>query len=301
MNHRLARPSTVRTGVIALTALVAAAAPLTGSVAVADSSPAVPAAATAAVTANKLASLHARDASGVLWQYQGTGNRATPFAKPTRVGGGWNAYTSVTTINGTAADGSGDVVARDTSGVLWYYRASGRADQPFAPRVRVGAGWNAYTAIFGSGGYISDPAGSGDLLARDASGDLWLYRATGIVSAPFAPRVRVGWGWNAYTAITTFGNGVLARDASGVLWSYSRNVGGDPAKPLGYRVRVGAGWNAYTSITGIRSPLGTDAPGLVARDPQGRLWLYTTSWSMTTPNPDPTLIGSGWQMYTAMF
>lgn len=298
MSRRPLRRPAVRTGVIALAALAATAAPLASTVAVADSSPGI---AAADVAAAQLPSLHARDASGVLWQYHGTGNQAAPFAKPTRIGGGWNAYTSITTLNGTAADGSGDAVARDASGVLWYYRASGRTDQPFAPRVRVGAGWNVYTALFGIGGSITDPAGSGDLLARDAAGDLWLYRATGVPATPFAPRVRVGWNWDIYTAITTFGNGVLARDASGVLWSYSRNVGGNPLVPLGYRVRVGGGWNAYTSITGIRSPLGTHAPGLVARDTAGRLWLYITSWSMTTPNPNPTLIGGGWQAYTAMF
>ncbi|SEL36216.1 hypothetical protein SAMN05414137_1081, partial [Streptacidiphilus jiangxiensis] len=36
-----------------------------------------------------------RDASGVLWLYQGTGNPAAPFKSRVRVGGGWNTYNTL--------------------------------------------------------------------------------------------------------------------------------------------------------------------------------------------------------------
>ncbi|MFF0423286.1 hypothetical protein ACFYUJ_02585 [Streptomyces sp. NPDC004520] len=40
--------------------------------------------------------------------------------------------------------------------------------------------------------------GRADLLARDKTGVLWLYRGTGGAGAPFATRTRIGSGWNTY-------------------------------------------------------------------------------------------------------
>ncbi|MFH8577455.1 hypothetical protein [Streptomyces zaomyceticus] len=106
--------------------------------------PTVPAAATLAYTVT----LHARDRSGVLWRYEGTSDVRRPFAARKRVGGGWNAYTTVTPLRSTTAGGEGDLVARDRNGVLWYYRGTGDPGAPFAPRERVGGGWNTYDLLF---------------------------------------------------------------------------------------------------------------------------------------------------------
>ncbi len=38
-------------------------------------------------------------------------------------------------------------------------------------------------------------------MARDREGVLWFYAGTGDPSAPFAPPVRVGGGWNTYTML----------------------------------------------------------------------------------------------------
>ncbi|MEV6010499.1 hypothetical protein AB0M29_27240 [Streptomyces sp. NPDC051976] len=248
--------------------------------------------------------LHARDASGVLWSYEGTGDTAAPFKPRTRIGGGWNTYDQVTALSVTTAAGEGDVVARDRNGVLWYYGGTRDVAAPFKPRVRVGGGWNTYTEIFGAGAQLDERAGGGDLLARDKAGDLWFYQDTGNPAAPFAPRVKVGWGWNTYTEVTPFGNGVLARDSSGVLWSYGRADGKNPAAPLMPRVRVGGGWNAYTSLTGVRDAAGAQfysGPSLLARDRNGKLWLYKADMYGTGPQPHPTAIGGGWNTYTLMF
>ncbi|WP_322899750.1 FG-GAP-like repeat-containing protein, partial [Actinacidiphila rubida] len=61
------------------------------------------------------------------------------------------------------------------------------------------AGWNAYTLMAGTGDVTGD--GRADLVARDASGALWLYKGTGSASAPFAARTKVGAGWNTYNAL----------------------------------------------------------------------------------------------------
>ena len=119
------------------------------------------------------------------------------------------------------ADGRADLVARDSSGVLWIYPGNGSGG--FGARVGLGSGWNAMTAISASGDLTGD--GQLDLVARDSSGVLWIYPGNG--SGGFGARVRLGSGWNAMTAISASGDltgdgkaDLLARDSSGVLWSY---------------------------------------------------------------------------------
>ncbi|WP_141726103.1 flagellar hook assembly protein FlgD, partial [Actinacidiphila rubida] len=136
------------------------------------------------------AALFGRDTTGTLWQYAANGSASAPYAARQKVGGGWQGYSALTTLGGLRADGSGDVVARDSSGVLWYYQGAGTHNPPLKARVKVGSGWNAYDRLVG----VRDVTGDGraDLLARDASGVLWLYKGTGSVSAPFTARVKVG-------------------------------------------------------------------------------------------------------------
>ncbi|MFF1482871.1 FG-GAP repeat domain-containing protein [Streptomyces sp. NPDC058301] len=142
-------------------------------------------------------------------------------------------------------------LARDRGGVLWYYRGSGDGYTPFAPRTKVGGGWQVYSALVGAGDLTGD--GRPDLLARDRDGVLWLYRGTGDASSPLAPRSRVGGGWNTYTAIVSAGdltgNGtsdLIARDHAGGLWFYRGT--GNPSAPFQPRFAYGTGWNTYTTL-----------------------------------------------------
>ncbi|WP_042415804.1 PKD domain-containing protein [Streptacidiphilus anmyonensis] len=145
------------------------------------------------------ADLVARDASGVLWLYQGTGNSNALFKPRVRIGGGWNTYNTIVGVGDITNDAWSDLVARDASGVLWLYQGTGNPSAPFKPRVRIGGGWNTYNTIVGARDLNND--GLSDLVARDASGVLWLYQGTGNPSAPFKPRVRIGGGWNTYNTI----------------------------------------------------------------------------------------------------
>ncbi|MGW1881298.1 FG-GAP repeat domain-containing protein, partial [Streptomyces sp. NPDC001970] len=186
-----------------------------------------------------------RDAAGKLWQYPGTGNATAPFRTRSLIGSGWQAYNALTKLSPVSADRpAGDLIARDSSGILWYYRNVGGG--PFAPRVRVGSGWNIYNQLAGAGELTRD--GKADLIARDTTGTLWLYRGTGSTTAPFATRTKIGGGWNIYKqlagTIDLTGDGksdLVARDTTGTLWLY-RGTGSTTA-PFATRTKIGGGWN----------------------------------------------------------
>lgn len=141
------------------------------------------------VTADGKADLLARDTSGVLWLYRGTGTNTAPFAARTKVGGGWGVYNELTGAGDVTGDGRADVLARDASGVLWLYKGTGQAASPFTARTRVGGGWSAYRSMTSPGDLTDD--GRADLVVQDKSGVLWLYRATGSATTPYAARVKV--------------------------------------------------------------------------------------------------------------
>jgi serine protease len=87
------------------------------------------------------------------------------------------------------------------------------------------------------------------VLARDTTGNLWLYPGNGS-GGWLAPRI-VGNGWNVMTAIVGPGdfNGdgpvdVLARDTGGRFWLYPGSGTGGWLAPR----QIGVGWNGMTAI-----------------------------------------------------
>ncbi|OKI04766.1 hypothetical protein A6A06_08530 [Streptomyces sp. CB02923] len=132
--------------------------------------------------------LLARDRSGVLWFYAGTGDWRAPFATRKRIGGGWNAYDSVTAVGDVAGASAGDVVARDRDGVLWLYLGTG--DGKLGSRVKIGPGWGQYRQLVGVGD--SDTDGRADLLVSTPGGSSYVYHGTGNWRAPFASRQLTG-------------------------------------------------------------------------------------------------------------
>ncbi|MFI1715344.1 FG-GAP repeat domain-containing protein [Streptomyces litmocidini] len=125
--------------------------------------------------------LLATDASGVLWFYKGTGSSTTPFAPRVKVGGGWGIYNQITAVGNIAGGAAGDLVARDTAGVLWLYLGTGNGT--FASRVKVGGGWQAFSQLVGAGDVTGD--GRPDLIGYGAGGTS-VYRSTGSYTAPFS-------------------------------------------------------------------------------------------------------------------
>ncbi|REE61932.1 hypothetical protein BX257_4535 [Streptomyces sp. 3212.3] len=226
----------------------------------------------------------ARDASGALWRDDlfdwPSGSKVTT-AKRTRIGTGWQVYNQIVAAGNLAGTSTGDLVARDTSGVLWMYL--GKGDGTFATRVKVGTGWQTYKKITAGSDLTGD--GRPDLLATDASGVLWLYKGTGSSSAPFAGRARVGSGWKIYNQITAVGNiagttagDLVARDTSGVLWLYQGNGKGN----FSTRVRIGSGWNAFSHLAGAGDVTADGRPDLIAYGRNGT-YVYRSTGSTTAP------------------
>ncbi|MFJ6580588.1 FG-GAP-like repeat-containing protein [Streptomyces sp. NPDC091368] len=144
----------------------------------------------------------ARDKTGVLWLYQGTGDRNKPLAARTRIGSGWQTYTELAGGGDLTGDGRADLVATDKTGALWLYKGTGSATTPFAARKQIGHGWGVYNQLVATGNLTGGPAG--DLVARDKDGVLWLYLGKG--DGTFTARTRVGGGWGGFTGLTAVGD-----------------------------------------------------------------------------------------------
>ncbi|NED93035.1 VCBS repeat-containing protein, partial [Streptomyces sp. SID11233] len=65
--------------------------------------------------------LVARDTSGALWLYVGTGDWHAPFEARTKIGNGWNAYDSLVGVGDNDYDGKADLIAREPAGDLYFY------------------------------------------------------------------------------------------------------------------------------------------------------------------------------------
>ncbi|MDT0613661.1 FG-GAP repeat domain-containing protein [Streptomyces lancefieldiae] len=161
--------------------------------------------------------LVARDKAGVLWIYLGKGDGT--FTTRARIGAGWNIYDKIAAGSDLTNDGRPDLLATDKSGVLWLYKGTGDWRAPFAARARIGAGWDIYNQLTATGDIGG--AASGDLVARDKAGVLWIYLGKG--DGTFATRTRIGGGWNAY--LETVGIGDANHDGHPDLIAYTGSYG----------------------------------------------------------------------------
>ncbi|MDV5147618.1 FG-GAP-like repeat-containing protein [Streptomyces sp. SBC-4] len=184
------------------------------------------------VAGTNVADVIARDKTGVLWLYQGTGNETKPLGTRTKIGAGWGAYNHLAGGSDLTGDGRADLVATDKAGDLYLYKGTGSATTPFGTRTKVGGGWGAYNQLTAVGNLAGGPAG--DLLARDTAGVLWLYLGKG--DGTFATRVKIGSGWNGYTELIGFGD--ANKDGRPDLYAW-----GGPGRPSYFYAGTG-NWSA---------------------------------------------------------
>ncbi|MBM9508631.1 FG-GAP repeat domain-containing protein [Actinacidiphila acididurans] len=196
-------------------------------------------------------SLSDQDEEPLLELYQGVLYNDTPgFTNVSS--SGWGSYNLVFGPGDLSGDGRSDLLARDTSGVLWLL--TGKGNGTFYGRSKIGAGWNGYNQITGAGDINGD--GYPDIVARNgANGHLYLYLGTGSGSAPFKARVDIGGGWNAYTRLAAPGDldgdgraDIVAVTSGGLLYRYSGS-GRTGTATFKARAQIGtSGWNSYSAL-----------------------------------------------------
>jgi len=197
--------------------------------------------------------------------------------------------------NDLDGDCSNDLVTRTPDGRLWLHSGADRSAGSWSAPQQIGWGWGVMNLLESVGDV--DGNSHADLIARDVTGDLWLYPGPGFYGSE---RVRIGWNWNVMSALTGVddGNGdsipdLVARDMRGDLWLY--------AGPNFYgseRIKIGWNWNVMSTLTGVGDLNGDGQSDLVALESgTGDLWLYRGGGFSGTTR---VLIGRGWDVMDAI-
>ncbi|WP_063770028.1 FG-GAP-like repeat-containing protein [Streptacidiphilus melanogenes] len=229
--------------------------------------------------------------SGVqTYAYALSGNQASALYLSDAAGGPYVFADSVD-MNG---DGHPDLVAQAADGDLWIFWGDGSHGPSPSNATLLGWAFESYT-IAGIADFNGD--GYPDIVARDSSGNLWLYPGDANHDTS-TPRVQIGNGWGSYSfAGVRDWNGdgkpdVVAKDSAGTLWNYPGTGGINGTSTLGTRVQIGTSWSTYT-LSGL---VDWDKDGhmdLVAMDSSGNLWLYPGDANHDTSTARVEL-GTGW-------
>ncbi|WP_139005411.1 GH25 family lysozyme [Arthrobacter crystallopoietes] len=192
-----------------------------------------------------------------------------------------------------------------TSFDIWQYSSSG----PFAGDSNVWHGTmtelrdfaqnrdTVTTSVLSAAPGDLNGDGHGDLLSRSTDGALWYYPGNG--AGGYGTPTRVGGGWQIYNALIGVGNydgdaqpDLLARHSDGSLWFY-KGKGGASFEP---RVMVGtSGWNQFTDVVGAGDLNSDGHTDLVAKRPDGIVYLYPGRGTGQTASR--IRIADGWQGY----
>ncbi|MQM25691.1 FG-GAP repeat domain-containing protein [Glycomyces albidus] len=175
------------------------------------------------------------------------------------------------------ASGFTDVLARHTTGTVYFYPGNGSSG--FGQSSQWGTGMGGMNLLETAGDLTGD--GIPDLLARVASnGALYVIPGTAYGDFSYEHRIQVGTGWNAMSAIVSGqdfnGDGkvdIVARERStGYLWFYPGRGDGK----VGTRVNIGTGWNALGGPTAVGDLDHDGHADLVAvRGSDGCLYRYS--------------------------
>ena len=231
-----------------------------------------------------------------VWQYSATG----PFAGDSNA---WNGDLASLRKFASTADGAvptpsitslGDVVAADSSGVLWDYPATGNGT--FRTRKQIGVGWSGLRSI---NAIDWNADGVLDLIAQWKTGRVNIY--LGIAAGGFATGpvlAASGWGNYQLTVGYWFNSSyypqIISRDDSGVLRLWQNNSGAG----VSGGTTIGQGWGGL-NLTMIDFD-GDGNQDVLAQRPGGEMLLYRTSGSGAFIAEARRTNGSGWHNMTSV-
>ncbi|MFC4035990.1 FG-GAP-like repeat-containing protein [Streptomyces polygonati] len=205
-------------------------------------------------------------------------------------------YTWLSQAGDLDGDGLADLLARTRGGALYRYPGTRGYDLDTAPKTWVANGFDRYTALFASTDFSGD--GVPDLLARDTSGNLWLYKGNG--KGGLAARVAIGSGWNAYDQITgrsdLSGDGladIVARDSAGTLWLFRGNGKGGYAA----RTEIGTGFGGYRDLVAAGDMDRDGRQDILGRTPGGGVFILDAD-NKGGLLPGKLYTKTGWKQYS---
>ncbi|MEU5537656.1 VCBS repeat-containing protein [Streptomyces sp. NPDC020362] len=155
-----------------------------------------------------------------------------------KVSSDWSGYDMVVSPGDVTGDGRADLLTRSAStGKLYVYASNGAGG--FKARALVGSGFDGYKKLIAAGDLDGD--GKNDLLALDASNELWRFSGTG--AGTFMPRSLVFKDWgisykDVVGGLDLSGDSradLISLDKDGRAWLNQGNVHGG----LGNRSQVG--------------------------------------------------------------
>lgn len=174
-----------------------------------------------------------------------------------------------------SGDGRTDVIARRPDGTLSMYRGDG-AGSFSGGEVQFNWGWEIFQGLLNPGDFSGD--GKSDILATKSDGTLWLYRGNG-AGGFVSGGTQIGSGWHVYDMLVAgldfSGDAepdLVVRRSDGTLWMYRGN--GSGGFVTGNADQIGDGWNAFDAVIAARDFSGDGRADLIARKPDGTLWLY---------------------------
>ncbi|MFJ7204578.1 FG-GAP-like repeat-containing protein [Streptomyces sp. NPDC098789] len=195
-------------------------------------------------------------AAGDLYLYPGSGsaNGMNTLGPRVQIGSNWSSMHDLTRMD-VNKDGKPDLVAVETAtGNLYVYPGTGSLNgaNTLGARVQIGTNWNSMSSLVVPGDLNSDSVD--DLVAKDESGNLFLYPGTGALNGnnTLGNRTQIGSGWKAMTDLVgadlnNDGKGDIAAvqaapGATGTFYAYPGTGAANGMNTLGARVQIGTNW-----------------------------------------------------------
>jgi FG-GAP-like repeat len=199
-----------------------------------------------------------------------------------------------------SGDGKWDLVVRKPDGSLWMYRGNGAGGFATGSGEPIGVSFQAFDTVFASLDFSGD--GYGDLIARKPDGSLWMYQGNGAGGLITSYGDSIGAGFGIYDVVIGRGDfsgdgktDLLARKPDGSLWMYRGNGAGGFV--TGNAEWIGAGFQIYDTLRVAGDFSGDGKTDLLARKPDGSMWMYRGNGAGGFATGNGEWIGAGFQIY----